>query len=112
MSRRTDRVAELVQQEVAKLIQENLDPKQGIVTITSAQVTPDLRWADIWVSIYQEESQTLLDELKKKRSVIQTNLDRRLRKMKYVPRIRFKLDQTAQNIDRMEKLLKKIKKDQ
>ncbi len=109
MSRRTDRVSELIQQEVAKLIQEEVDQDIGLITVTAAKVTPDLRWADIWVSILQKETKRTLETLKRSLPAIQHQLDRRLKEMKYVPRIRFKIDRTGRQIDRIDRLLKKIK---
>jgi len=110
MSRKTDRVAELIKQEVAKLIQKELDPNQALVTITSVQVTADLRWADVWVSIYRGKRLSVIADLAKKKRFIQSGLGRQLRRMRRVPKIKFKIDDSGEYADRLERLLKRVKR--
>ena len=52
MSQRTERVDELLRQEIGSIVsREVADPRVGFVTITSVESTPDLRHAKVWVSI-------------------------------------------------------------
>src|SRR5215207_7434593 len=52
MSQRTDRVDELLRQEIGSLLTKELaDPRIGFVTITDVETTPDLRHAKVWVSV-------------------------------------------------------------
>ncbi len=52
MSRRQERVAERIREEASKIILQELnDPRMGFVTVTRAEVTPDLKEAKIFVSI-------------------------------------------------------------
>ena len=108
MSRRTDRVEELIQQEIAKLIQSLAGLDRGLITITAVKITPDLHWADIWVSIYHKNPKKILARLKERRSEVQGMLGQRLRTMKSIPHIRFKMDQSSSKTDRINRLLKKI----
>ncbi len=49
---RSDRIAERVQTELARLIREDLrDPRVGFVTLTGVEVTRDLRHAKVFVSV-------------------------------------------------------------
>ena len=51
MSRRTERIAEQIQSEVAKLLRaETTDPRIGLVTITRVDVAPDLSHALVFWS--------------------------------------------------------------
>ena len=54
MSRRTEQVNELLRQELSGLLSREVrDPRvSGIVSITSVDVSPDLRRAHVWVSVY------------------------------------------------------------
>ena len=52
MSQRTDRVDELLRQEIGALLAKEIaDPRIGFVTITDVETTPDLRHAKVWVSV-------------------------------------------------------------
>ena len=51
MSRRTQRVAELLRAELARLLHEEVtDPRIGLVTLTRVDVSPDLRHALVFWS--------------------------------------------------------------
>lgn len=108
MSRRTDRVGELIQQEIAKLIQGLAGLDQGLITVTAAKITPDFHWVDIWVSIYHKDPEKILARLEGRKSEVQGTLGRQLRAMKSIPHIRFKMDQSSSKTDRIDRLLKKI----
>lgn len=52
MSERTRRVDHLLQEEISDIIAREVDdPRIGFVTITSVEVTPDLRHATVWASV-------------------------------------------------------------
>ena len=55
---RIDRISEQVRREVDRIIREDLsDPRiQGTYSVTRADVTRDLRYAKIYVSILEEEN--------------------------------------------------------
>lgn len=51
MSRRTERVAQQVRGEVARILREtSTDPRLRLVTITQVRVSPDLGNAQVWWS--------------------------------------------------------------
>ena len=52
MSQRTDRVDELLRQEIgAILAREVADPRIGFATVTDVETTRDLSHAKVWVSV-------------------------------------------------------------
>ena len=52
MTQRTDRIDELLRQEIGGIIsREVADPRVGFATITKVETTPDLRHAKVWVSV-------------------------------------------------------------
>ena len=57
-SRRPDRVAEAIREQVATFLAEGVkDPRvTGIVTVTGVEVTRDLRTAKVYVSIMGDEA--------------------------------------------------------
>ncbi|MBI1951681.1 MAG: 30S ribosome-binding factor RbfA, partial [Acidobacteria bacterium] len=55
MSTRTDRVSDLIKDEISRLLlREVRDPRVGFVTITGASVSPDLKNVRVFVSILGE----------------------------------------------------------
>ncbi len=63
MSERTARLDELLREEISQVVRREVDdPRIGFVTITDVEVTPDLRHANVWVSVIgsaAEKKQTL-----------------------------------------------------
>ena len=52
MSERTARLDELLREEISEVIRREVDdPRVGFLTITHVEVTPDLRHANVWVSV-------------------------------------------------------------
>src|SRR3569623_644156 len=49
---RTQRVADQIQREIATLIRQEIkDPRIGMVTVSSVKVSPDMGYADIYVTV-------------------------------------------------------------
>src|SRR3954452_6055326 len=63
MSERTARVDELLREEISEVVRREVDdPRIGFVTITDVETAPDLRHANVWVSVIgsaEERKQTL-----------------------------------------------------
>lgn len=52
MSERTARLDELLREEISAIVARDVaDPRVGFVTVTSVEVSRDLRHASVWVSI-------------------------------------------------------------
>jgi ribosome-binding factor A len=56
-TRRTERVDELLKQEIARIIRELKDPRIGFATVMDVRTSPDLRHARVYVSVLGEESE-------------------------------------------------------
>jgi ribosome-binding factor A len=108
--KRSDRVSDLIREEVADLIMYRLkDPRIGFVTVTGVEMTADLKLARVFVSIMKEEERELtLEILNSSRNFIRANLSKRLR-MKFIPAIEFRLDTSIEYGFKIDKLLKEIK---
>ena len=55
-TRRTERVDELLKQEIARVIRDLKDPRVGFATVMDVRTSPDLRHARVYVSVLGEES--------------------------------------------------------
>ncbi len=108
--KRSDRVGDLIREEVADIIMYKLkDPRIGFVTVTGADLTPDLKSARIFVSILKEEDrEPTLEILNASKNFIRSALRKRL-KMKIIPTVEFRLDTSIEYGFKIDKLLKEIK---
>lgn len=108
MTRRTDRVAEAIQEAVAELLlREIKDPRIGLVTLTHVAVSPDLHHARIYFSCLggdAERAQTL-QGLRSAAGFVRAQLARRLN-LRIAPQIAFEFDESLERAERLSRLLK------
>jgi ribosome-binding factor A len=106
MSDRIIKVNKLFKQEVGRLMLSDVDLPLGVVaTVIRADVSADLRYADIYVSVMpQAQEEAVLVELEKEVYHIQQKINKKL-SMKPVPMIRFRLDFSGDHADRINELL-------
>lgn len=108
--RRTEQVASVLIKELAPLIDEKLGEQFGIVTLVDALVTPDLKEAKVYVSCFDKNNEKqVLRVLEKTTPVFQKHLGKRL-KMKFTPKISFYLDNSLENVIKVEQLLDDVSK--
>ncbi|PSQ95745.1 MAG: 30S ribosome-binding factor RbfA [Bacteroidetes bacterium SW_9_63_38] len=116
MSIYTERVAELVQREVARILQrEYSDQLQPMVTITRARMTGDLSIAYVYASVMGDDSEqreATFKQLKALTPEIRDQLASRIRhKVKEIPELKFFLDESMQRAKRMENLFDRIREE-
>lgn len=107
-SRRAQRVADLIRQELGQLLEREVkDPRVGFVTVTSVQVTADLRTARVAVSVLGDETkrQESLKGLVAAQGFLRHELAQRLG-LRYTPALVFELDRSLEIEQRMEELLR------
>jgi ribosome-binding factor A len=112
-SRRQQQVADAIQKEVSVLIQRELkDPRLGFVTVTRAEVSPDLHHAKIFVSVLgsPEEQQATLKVLESAAGFLRHELGARL-SMRYIPALQFRTDVSIAHSDRIARLLHELESD-
>lgn len=110
MSRRTDRVADVVRAELSDLLlREVHDPRVKLASVTEVVLTPDMRRAAVKVSVLGEEQQRLetVEALRHARGFLRTELSHRLR-MRVTPELVFELDRGAEHSQRMSDLLESL----
>lgn len=111
MKIRPNRVAEEMKREIVSIIRQDIkDPRvDGLVSVTDVEVTNDLSYAKIFISKYgtaysREEA---LKGLEKASGFIRSELSKRL-KMRYVPELIFKLDDSLEYGAKIETILNNI----
>ena len=84
----------------------------GMISITEVKVTPDQKYATVYVSIYgKNNKEKVLDALKKAKGFIKSALAKKVR-MRTIPEIIFKLDNSMEYGEYMDKVIDEvIKKD-
>ncbi|HGH1348049.1 TPA: ribosome-binding factor A [Acinetobacter baumannii] len=101
---RLKRMADSVQRELSELIRQELkDPRLGgLVTISGVKVSPDLGYAEVYVTVMGRElsddqnevaHRETLDILNKASGFLRQELSRRI-KTRITPRLRFHYDKT------------------
>jgi ribosome-binding factor A len=108
MTRRTDRVADAIQEEIARLLlREIKDPRVGMITLTGVRVSADLRHARVLFSVFgeAERREEALAGLRSASGFVRTQLARRLN-LRVVPEIVFEADTSLEEAQRVSRLLK------
>ena len=115
MSRRVDRVNELLRLEISQLLARQVkDPRlSGVITITEVRVAPDLRTALVLVSVMgdDETKKTALAGIQSAAKFMRRELRDRV-SLRYVPFLSFTLDDSLETSDRLMGMLNQIHLDQ
>ena len=104
------RVAEAVRAEIAALLTKGVkDPRIGFVSIMGVKMSPDLRIANVYVSLYGDEKRkkSSLIGLKQAKGWMRRELGRRLR-LRVTPEIRIFEDTTLDDVYHLENVFKEI----
>lgn len=108
-SRRIQRVSTLVKQQVGEILTNLNLVNCGFLTVTAADISPDLKHGRIYVSVIgtTEQQQRALSELERLHGVIQHELAARI-VLKYTPRLHFSIDETETRAQRIEHLIDEL----
>lgn len=113
MSIRLERIANLIKEEMSWIFLNKVqDPEIGFVTVTNVKVSPDLSYAKIYISVLEKENrEPVLAKVEELNKMIRSELASRLNRMRQIPELRFFIDDTMDYVEKMDKLFKKIHKD-
>jgi ribosome-binding factor A len=106
-TRRQRQVAELLHEEISLLIQRRArDPRLGFVTVTGVEVSPDLRIAQVYVSVLgsQDQVDQALLSLRRAAGFFRRELGASL-SLRYVPELNFRPDDSLERGLRIDQLL-------
>ncbi len=105
---RTNRISEEMKKEVSNIIQNDLkDPRlPQMVSVISANVTRDLRYAKIFISVFgsEEEKKNALSALKSAAGFIRREVGHRMQ-LRYTPEMQFELDNSIEHGAYISKLI-------
>lgn len=107
---RPERVGALVREEVARLIANGVkDPRVGFVSVMGVRMSPDLRYANVYVSLLgsEQEKRRSLAGLRRAsgwlRGIVARNLS-----LRFAPEIRFHSDNTLDRVFHLEEVLREL----
>jgi len=113
MSITTDRLASLIQRELASIVnQEVKDKSFGYINLTEVKVTKDVSFATIYYTILSddpkiiEKSKVTIDEAK---VTIRMELAKKINNIRKIPDLIFKYDEALAYGNHIDKILKTIK---
>ena len=109
MSQRTQRLADQIQREIAGLIRTEVkDPRLGMVTVSSVKVSPDMGYADIYVTVLgatlDEKPDESIAVLNAAAGFLRGEVGRAI-KTRVTPRLRFHFDEVTARGNRMAELI-------
>lgn len=104
---RSDRVADQIQRELAKLIQRDMsDPRLNLLSVSAVEVTRDLAYATVYVSSLTDKAshEEILSVLHKANGFLRRELGKAMR-LRIVPELKFKYDESIEKGMSMAKLI-------
>jgi ribosome-binding factor A len=112
MSYRIDKMENLIREEISTiLLQKMQDQNFGFITVTHVKVSPDIKIAKIYISVLEKEKREfVLEKIKAKSGFIRSELASRIR-IKFVPELKFFIDDTLDYVEKIEGLIRKIHKE-
>ena len=108
--KRSARVGDQIRLEIADILSRRMkDPRVGFVTLTTVDVTADLKQAWVYVTVLQEGAQAneAIATLGRATGFIRGELGRRL-KLRYVPELRFVRDTSVDQVRKVMTLLDEV----
>ena len=105
------RISEEIKKEVSEIILNGLkDPRiSGMISVTKASVTKDMRYAKIYVSVLgnAEDKKHILEGLKNASGFIRKEIGQRI-KLRYTPEFIFEIDDSIEYGIKISNILKQI----
>ena len=107
---RTQRLGDLIQRDLSELIRLELrDPRVGMITITSVDVSPDMSHAKVFFTIFEKDKlEDTLHGLKRSAGFLRSQIAKRI-KMYTTPELRFEYDESVERGDRLSRLIDSTK---
>jgi len=115
-SKRQKQVGEVVRRNFSMVLQHEggyIYGTQPMVTVTSVKVSPDMGIAKIYLSVYNvEDKQTVVLQMEASNQQLRQSLAHRVKRhMRRVPELHFYLDDTLDEMYRLNGLFNRLGKD-
>ncbi len=101
---RTERIASMIKRDVSVIVDSLSDPRIYGVTVVDAEMSRDLKYATVYVTIESDEK-SVLKALNGSAGYIRHMLAEENSEMRGVPRITFVIDKSQSYYERIEKVI-------
>lgn len=111
-SNRMDKIEEELKREISNIINYELNNSNitGMISVTKVKVTPDLRYARIYVSMINSNKKKTLEALKKSSGYIRTQIAHKVN-LRVTPELVFELDDSMEYGAKIDSILKDLAKE-
>ena len=112
-TKRSDKLSDLLKKEISLIISSKIkDPRLQNINITAVKVTDDIGIATVFYTLIGEsiqKTQSNIDSkiLEKLSGMIRSNLAKKI-KIRRIPKIKFRFDESIEYSENIEKLLKNL----
>jgi ribosome-binding factor A len=113
-ARRRAQVGSIIREELSGILQREMkDPRLGFVSVLRVELSPDMSFARVYVSVYgsQEEQQKTMEALEHASGFIRRQLAPRLT-LRTIPRLRFILDRSMEHAENISRILAQIEQEE
>ena len=106
---RPQKLGDLIQRELSELVQRELrDPRVGMITLTSVDVSPDLSHAKVFFTVLDKQKlEQTLQGLKRSAGFLRSQLAKRI-KLYTTPELRFVYDESVERGDHLSRLIDSV----
>jgi ribosome-binding factor A len=108
-SLRLERIRELLKEVVSEILLELKDPRLGFLSITDVEVSPDIKYAKVFVSVFgdDEAREKTMQGLRSASGFVRHELSRKVT-MRHIPEVSFKLDTSIERGSRIIEMIGKV----
>ena len=110
MNNRLNRIDEELKKEISSIISYELkNPRiTGLISVTKTKITPDLKYAKVYVSILNSKNlKETFANLKKSSGYIRTEIAKRIN-LRITPELVFEIDDSMEYGAKIDQILKEI----
>jgi len=112
-NRRLERVSGYLKKEISLILNRKVsDPDMGMVTITAVKISPDLKFAKIYYTVFGDDVQREKTKkvLKRSTAFIRNELKPSI-KSRWLPELRFEYDESIAYAQHIDSIINKIHDD-
>ena len=108
-SGRPQKLGDQIQRELADLLARELrDPRVGMITITSVDVSPDISHAKVFFTMLRKDNlEDTLHGLRRAAGFLRSQLAKRI-KLYTTPELRFEYDESVERGDHLSRLIDSV----
>lgn len=111
MGFRPERLAAVIKRDLGEIIQKSYQPSGTFVTVTNVVMTDDLSIAKVYLSVFSpgRDDKPVYEYINEHIDEIRYDLASKIKnQVRKIPELHFYQDDTAEYVNKMEQLLKKV----